>query len=89
MVVIHLKDDIGSEGGFLFETTVDTPNDALIENLASIHNLRLQAIHLAELIKGFCSTVAKTKDEVRNEVREFFFFFLYEFNTDLTRCCFV
>lgn len=63
MVVIHLKDDIGSEGGFLFETTVDTPNDDLIEDLVSIHNLRLQAIHLAELIKGCCSTAAKTTNE--------------------------
>lgn len=50
MVVISIKQSDGD--GFLFQTTTDTPNHALISSLVGIYNGRLQARAVAESARG-------------------------------------
>ena len=45
MVVIHIKNG-GEQDSFLYETTCDTTNDALIRALVEINNKRLQVAYL-------------------------------------------
>ena len=68
MVVISVKNSEGD--GFLFETTVDAPNDDLIEQLVSIHNLCLQAKVVADSVRGLAQygPMKKPQDAGLDEV---------------------
>jgi hypothetical protein len=69
MVVVHLKDREGDE--FLYETTVDVKIDDLIEQLVSIHNLRIQAKYLVDRAREYYSQLnkeAKSVETVDHEV---------------------
>ncbi len=52
MVVISIKSIGGGGDGFLFETTTDTLNDVLIENLVSVHNDRLRSKVIVDSVRG-------------------------------------
>lgn len=54
MVLISLKSTLGSASsndGFLFETTVSTTVDDLIESLVEIHNARLRSFLIIDSVK--------------------------------------
>jgi hypothetical protein len=68
MVVVHMKDREGDE--FLYETTVDVRIDDLIEQLVSIHNLRIQAKHLVDRAREYCSLLDKATKSVETDDHE-------------------
>jgi hypothetical protein len=66
MVVIHVKingsggdsqggggmDGGGGDDGFLWDTTTDTPNDTLIDELILVYNLRKLSNAVAQSVRG-------------------------------------
>lgn len=95
MVVIHIKDREGDE--FLYETTVDIKIDDLIEQLVSIHNLRIQAKYMVEKAREIFLQSGKEakKDDVNEEVgricdknTRFVFLLWYYFNNGQHPSCF-
>ncbi len=63
-----MKDREGDE--FLYETTVDVRIDDLIEQLVSIHNLRIQAKYLVDRAREYCSLLDKGAKSVETDDHE-------------------